>query len=84
MPTGIPQITFWECECNFAATIVVDIKFPETEPDDNEICCICLNPQFEHKCIKTPCGHKFHDKCIKRWLTTSTTTTCPSCRSNLN
>ena len=42
-------------------------------------CYICLeNFILEEKMRKLPCGHKFHNCCIDRWLKVART--CPSCK----
>ena len=46
-------------------------KIPDT-------CSICLE-KGRNKACKTACGHYFHTKCIKEWLTTNDT--CPVCRT---
>lgn len=41
-------------------------------------CAICLS-EIGAKChLKLRCGHEFHRKCARSWLTTSPT--CPLCR----
>lgn len=48
---------------------------PETE--ECAVCCEALGDM----CAWLPCGHVFHDKCIKKWL--SEASTCPTCRHSL-
>jgi hypothetical protein len=43
-------------------------------------CSICFEPMTKDVRIALPCGHRFHDYCIRRSLT-STNGTCPRCRS---
>jgi hypothetical protein len=43
-------------------------------------CPICLEPLTTDVRIALPCGHRFHEECIKRSLT-STGGRCPKCRS---
>ena len=54
------------------------------------VLCICKNKEeVEEKYIKggdeelwiTPCGHCFHDKCLKRWAIENPK--CPTCRREL-
>lgn len=46
-------------------------------------CSICLEScENEMVCYITPCNHKFHKKCMKRWL--SSHSNCPLCRCNFN
>ena len=48
----------------------------------DDCCNICLN-EFKsgYKISKLKCGHCFHKKCIKKWL--SQNDTCPNCRCNV-
>lgn len=53
-----------------------NIHRPETE------CPICFDSTKDYHVL--PCGHKFHEGCIKKWVATSicsNRTTCPVCRS---
>jgi hypothetical protein len=43
-------------------------------------CPICLEPLTTDVRIALPCGHRFHEECIKRSLT-STGGRCPKCRA---
>ncbi|XP_035826840.1 E3 ubiquitin-protein ligase TRAIP [Aplysia californica] len=47
-------------------------------------CCICAD-LFENSATvniaAAPCGHTFHEACLMRWMTTSST--CPSCRTHV-
>ena len=43
-------------------------------------CPICLEPLTTDVRIALPCGHRFHEECIKRSLT-STGGRCPNCRT---
>jgi hypothetical protein len=43
-------------------------------------CSICFEPLTEHVRIAIPCGHIFHEDCIRRSLT-STGGRCPECRA---
>jgi hypothetical protein len=43
-------------------------------------CPICLEPLTNNVRIALPCGHRFHEECIKRALT-STGGRCPKCRA---
>ena len=43
-------------------------------------CPICFEPMTKDVRIALPCGHRFHEGCIKRSLT-STGGTCPKCRA---
>ena len=55
--------------------------------EDNPDCVICLKQVHGNKVCKLECGHVFHTKCIKEWLTTQIASsfnveasTCPMCR----
>jgi hypothetical protein len=52
----------------------INLKHVEKIPGT---CSICLEKGNEKSC-KTACGHHFHTKCIKKWLTNNDT--CPICR----
>ena len=45
--------------------------------EKKEECTICLEQTRQMQC-ETICGHRFHIKCIKKWL--SNHSTCPICR----
>lgn len=43
-------------------------------------CTICLDVIEKNTiCVKLPCLHSYHEKCIKKWLTTKDAS-CPICR----
>jgi hypothetical protein len=48
-------------------------------------CSICFeNIKKTERVSKTTCGHKFHTRCLRRWLTKECSTpTCPMCRADL-
>lgn len=48
----------------------------------DEDCAVCLGGLFNRSVLYTPCGHCFHNKCIRRWLTKHDT--CPMCRSTID
>lgn len=45
----------------------------------SETCTICLEPCFNG--IELECGHKFHKKCIEKWVALKKT--CPNCRTTV-
>ena len=52
--------------------------------DDLDCCSICHEGYFQqHKVLVTPCNHRYHERCITKWLKTRTIEerTCPICRS---
>jgi len=47
-------------------------------------CVICLEGfeiESQEKCCQTPCGHFFHEKCLKEWAKTQLD--CPTCRTQI-
>jgi len=51
----------------------------DIENVNEESCTICLDKP--DNCIQLKCGHIFHKKCIKKWI--SKNKTCPNCRKIL-
>ena len=47
------------------------------QSDDD--CAVCLGGLLNRSVLYTPCGHCFHNKCIRKWLTKHDG--CPMCRS---
>lgn len=61
--------------CSFLSWLCTresDIKI-----SDDLICAICLEKCNEF--IK-PCGHRYHYKCIKKWLMEKNKKKCPYCQ----
>lgn len=51
----------------------------------NDECPICMMNISNKYLKRTICGHKFHCKCLTRWMkTTNNNNTCPICRRSLN
>jgi hypothetical protein len=52
---------------------------------NNEQCSICLNTyqKNEYKREMDICKHRFHKKCIDKWLV-GNSMTCPLCKQNYN
>merc|ERR1712196_264281 len=50
--------------------------------DASDPCPICYEP-FVSTAVTTklPCGHRYHNQCIKKWL--GKKNSCPTCRSSL-
>ncbi|KAB2079517.1 hypothetical protein ERO13_A05G008400v2 [Gossypium hirsutum] len=44
-------------------------------------CAICLEGLSNGTCVKTPCSHAFHGRCIARWVWRKKS--CPMCRFEL-
>eukprot|EP00658_Telonema_sp_P-2_P002801 TRINITY_DN11036_c0_g1_i1.p1 TRINITY_DN11036_c0_g1~~TRINITY_DN11036_c0_g1_i1.p1 ORF type:complete len:344 (+),score=62.39 TRINITY_DN11036_c0_g1_i1:28-1032(+) len=67
-------------------TVVSELPKVPISPDlleDHCSCSICLNDfaQEDHDLLQMPCGHHFHQDCLKPWL--AQRNTCPVCRSKL-
>ena len=54
-----------------------DAKYT-TQIKDDDTCVICLDKLASHKVVKLGCDHKFHKKCIVRWITRKPS--CPLCK----
>lgn len=53
-----------------------------SDTEVNKDCSICYeNFKQELRGIKLPCGHIFHERCIKKWLEIDHI--CPTCRHEL-
>ena len=56
--------------------------------DESDDCCsVCLEGNFHVSCIKLPCGHQFHQKCLKGWfnaLPNEQTVFCPMCKQAIS
>lgn len=65
----------------------VDVALEPTTPRDED-CSVCLSPMSDG-CVKTPCGHYFHDICLQQYFLVShtarsrTRASCPLCRASL-
>ncbi|CZR54489.1 uncharacterized protein PAC_04373 [Phialocephala subalpina] len=58
-----------------------------TFSEAGEFCGFCQDPdpkaEGDHV-RRLPCGHRFHFRCIKRWLDDETHSDCPACRREYN
>ena len=54
----------------------------EGESDDR-MCSICLSDTPPER-VMLNCGHRFHENCIKDWMTRARFARCPLCRSGLS
>lgn len=54
----------------------------EGETDDR-MCSICLCDSPPERVVLN-CGHKFHESCVKDWMTRARFARCPLCRSGLS
>lgn len=62
----------------------VEVKVVDNE--ERETCSICLcDIEDDKNVFQTDCGHRFHRKCLSKWIKTShsleDTYSCPNCRS---
>eukprot|EP00943_MAST-04B_sp_MAST-4B-sp1_P008497 g8497.t1 len=80
----LPQIEFEKSSSNSKSSEAgINIKKNEGEEMEEPTCNVCLE-EFEKgdKLRVLPCFHKFHVKCIDRWLKQSKF--CPTCRHVCN
>jgi hypothetical protein len=58
--------------------VIINLEKVRNAPDED--CSICLDELKKESCVKTPCSHIYHEKCIKVSLENSNK--CPLCRSD--
>ncbi|KAL7868031.1 hypothetical protein SRHO_G00094150 [Serrasalmus rhombeus] len=62
----------------------MESRFAVATPDElvanNDDCAICWDSMTSAR--KLPCGHLFHNSCLRSWLEQDTS--CPTCRMSLN
>uniref|UniRef100_A0A8D2ITK2 E3 ubiquitin-protein ligase AMFR n=1 Tax=Varanus komodoensis TaxID=61221 RepID=A0A8D2ITK2_VARKO len=62
----------------------MEARFAVATPDElaanNDDCAICWDSMQAAR--KLPCGHLFHNSCLRSWLEQDTS--CPTCRMSLN
>ncbi|XP_036399651.1 E3 ubiquitin-protein ligase AMFR-like [Megalops cyprinoides] len=56
------------------------VATPEELTANNDDCAICWDSMQAAR--KLPCGHLFHNSCLRSWLEQDTS--CPTCRMSLN
>ncbi|KAK7122047.1 hypothetical protein R3I93_022985 [Phoxinus phoxinus] len=56
------------------------VATPEELLANNDDCAICWDSMTSAR--KLPCGHLFHNSCLRSWLEQDTS--CPTCRMSLN
>jgi len=57
-----------------------DVRMVVVIESDDGLCSICLeNVQEDRQTL--PCGHEFHEDCLREWLALQDT--CPVCRATL-
>ncbi|CAK4699559.1 hypothetical protein AeMF1_018900 [Aphanomyces euteiches] len=52
-------------------------EWTTTTIDDQDACAICMS-SMDNQVVRLPCGHAFHNDCVRQWLTRCNT--CPNCR----
>ena len=52
----------------------------ETDQEEEEVCCICLDDLYRGSVTTLECGHEFHPDCIRRWLVRGQNF-CPLCKA---
>ena len=58
------------------------VKYDKNKYSENYQCIICMEEFQKNEKVKLlPCGHIFHDNCIKEWLMKQKT--CPFCKSEI-
>lgn len=60
------------------------LQRPQIQCDFNEECPICMNSlmtTYEGIICQLPCGHCFHDECVRLWLNTKLR--CPLCKTEI-
>ena len=59
--------------------IIIQLKYK-----NNNDCSICFGEMKEKAVSHTPCGHHFHEKCLRGWINTrGEQVRCPLCRGAL-
>lgn len=67
------------CKLNVVA---IDTKRKRSE---TPVCAICTEPMMGGTVTLVTCGHRFHRRCIKRWVKNNAgNTTCPLCRIEID
>ena len=79
----------WTCGKHRAKGCIPPLPPPPPPPSPPSFipfeCSICINDCTErNKEYTTPCGHKFHKKCMKKWaIQKRIGLNCPLCRTNI-
>ena len=61
--------------------VAIDM-LPSAGHEEPVECCICMCQCEEHELTKRlPCGHAFHDECVRQWLRVNIS--CPFCKSEV-
>ena len=72
-------------EFNAMPVSVMSKKLRKQLNDDEPCCPICMeNIKTRCHCTVLPCGHVYHKKCARKWLTEKCERpTCPMCRADV-
>jgi len=69
-------------EAALASLPKIKVTDYDLKQNQNEACVICLeNFVLGEAATRLPCGHLFHESCVKQWLGNSNQ--CPTCRYEL-
>jgi hypothetical protein len=68
-------------DSGFALAVAEVSKTVEAPSDESRDCPICLQDDDAAAWKSTPCGHRFHGRCVERWLQAKGS--CPMCRSQV-
>ena len=62
--------------------VAIDTKRKRSEAP---VCAICTEPMTGGTVTLVACGHRFHRRCVKRWVKNNAgNTTCPLCRMEID
>jgi hypothetical protein len=69
-------------------TVPLETSISSSDEIDDITCSICLNcvtdlEDRERVLRICPCGHAFHEGCIRQWIIDHARDTCPNCRNEL-
>ena len=67
----------------FVANLPSEVMDGVVDKDNDDAKCpVCLvDIEIGTTCKRLPCGHRFHDQCIRTWLASKRS--CPVCRAEL-
>lgn len=65
----------------FAVKVLDNEALVNKDDDDNEEhCVVCLGELSEMTACELRCGHRFHKRCIEKWLRKASRPCCPLCQ----